>query len=115
MIHNIMERCDIENVKNVAKVGDTINDMIEGKKPEKEGHQNGTNGQQGGGGIVTQGLQQAAQQTQSQNIVNAINGGGSFDQYYGGPANPLQNAQMPMNDGLMAANEALGGSFGTAF
>ena len=59
----------------------------------------------------------ASQPTQSQNMVNAINGGGgqSFDHMYGGPSNPLQNAQMPMGDGLMAANEVLGGSFGTAF
>ena len=32
MIHQLMERFDIENVKNVAKVGDTIMDMKEGKK-----------------------------------------------------------------------------------
>ena len=31
MIHRLMERFDIENVKNVAKVGDTIMDMKEGK------------------------------------------------------------------------------------
>ncbi len=95
---------------------DRLFDMIEGKKPEQEGAQNQNGG--GGGGVVTQGLQQARQPTQSQNMVNAINGGAgqSFDHMYGGPANPLQNAQMPpMNDGLLAANEALGGSFGTAF
>jgi phosphonatase-like hydrolase len=31
MIHRIMENNDIENVRNVAKIGDTINDMKEGK------------------------------------------------------------------------------------
>ena len=31
MIHNLMERNSIYDVKNVAKVGDTINDMWEGK------------------------------------------------------------------------------------
>jgi hypothetical protein len=100
---------------------DRLFDMIEGKKPEQEGAQNQNSG--GGGGVVTQGLQQARQPTQSQNMVNAINGGTgqSFDHMYGGPANPLQNANMPSmqnlinNDGLLAANEALGGSFGTAF
>ena len=100
---------------------DRLFDMIEGKKPEQEGAQNQNSG--GGGGVVTQGLQQARQPTQSQNMVNAINGGTgqSFDHMYGGPANPLQNAHMPSmqnlinNDGLLAANEALGGSFGTAF
>ena len=98
---------------------DRLFDMIEGKKPEQEGAQNQNNG---GGNVVTnpiitQGLQQASQPTQAQNMVNAINGGGgqSFDHMYGGPPNPLQNAQMPMGDGLMAANEVLGGSFGTAF
>ncbi len=98
---------------------DRLFDMIEGKKPEQEGAQNQNNG---GGNVVTnpiitQGLQQASQPTQAQNMVNAINGGGgqSFDHMYGGPSNPLQNAQMPMGDGLMAANEVLGGSFGTAF
>ena len=30
MIHQLMERCDIPSVKNVAKIGDTINDMREG-------------------------------------------------------------------------------------
>jgi len=30
MIHQLMERCDIPSVKNVAKVGDTVNDMREG-------------------------------------------------------------------------------------
>ena len=30
MIHRLMEKCDIPSVKNVAKVGDTINDMKEG-------------------------------------------------------------------------------------
>ena len=95
---------------------DRLFDMIEGKKPEQEGAQNQNSGD--GGGVVSQGLQQARQPTQSQNMVNAINGGAgqSFDHMYGGPTNPLQNAQMPtMNDGLLAANEALGGSFGTAF
>ena len=98
---------------------DRLFDMIEGKKPEQEGAQNQNNG---GGNVVTnpiitQGLQQASQPTQAQNMVNAINGGGgqSFDHMYGGPSNPLQNAQTPMGDGLMAANEVLGGSFGTAF
>tara|TARA_B100000508_G_scaffold138779_1_gene135521 strand:- start:528 stop:1211 length:684 start_codon:yes stop_codon:yes gene_type:complete len=98
---------------------DRLFDMIEGKQPEKEGaqNQNGNGGGDGGGGLVTQGLQQASQRTQSQNIVNTINGGGAggFDHYYGGPPNPLVDANMPMDSGLMAANEALGGSFGTAF
>ena len=31
MIHRIMERNDILNVKNVAKIGDTLNDMKEGR------------------------------------------------------------------------------------
>ena len=31
MIHRIMENTEIENVTNVAKIGDTINDMREGK------------------------------------------------------------------------------------
>ncbi len=31
MIHRLMEQCDISNVNNVAKVGDSYNDMIEGK------------------------------------------------------------------------------------
>ena len=31
MIHRLMEECDIPSVKNVAKIGDTINDMKEGK------------------------------------------------------------------------------------
>jgi len=31
MIHRLMERHDIMNVKYVAKVGDTRNDMLEGK------------------------------------------------------------------------------------
>ena len=31
MIHNLMEQCDIPNVKNVVKIGDTIQDMREGK------------------------------------------------------------------------------------
>ena len=30
MIHQLMERCDIPSVKNVAKIGDTVNDMREG-------------------------------------------------------------------------------------
>jgi len=30
MIHQLMERCDIPSVKNVAKIGDTTNDMREG-------------------------------------------------------------------------------------
>ena len=30
MIHQLMERCDIPSVKNVAKIGDTQNDMREG-------------------------------------------------------------------------------------
>ena len=92
-------------------------DMIEGKKPEQEGAQNQHNGGGGGGNpVITQGLQQARQPTQAQNMVNSINGGAgqSFDQMYGGPQNPLVNAQLPQ-DNLMAANEALGGSFGTAF
>ena len=79
--------------------------------------QNQNNGGGGGGNtIITQGLQQARQPTQAQNMVNSINGGAgqSFDQMYGGPQNPLVNAQLPQ-DNLMAANEVLGGSFGTAF
>lgn len=31
MIHRLMERNNIENVKNVAKIGDTLNDMKEGR------------------------------------------------------------------------------------
>tara|TARA_Y100000992_G_C21255131_1_gene488091 strand:+ start:58 stop:732 length:675 start_codon:yes stop_codon:yes gene_type:complete len=96
---------------------DRLFDMIEGKKPEQEGNQNQNNGGGGGGNtIITQGLQQARQPTQAQNMVNSINGGAgqSFDQMYGGPQNPLVNAQLPQ-DNLMAANEVLGGSFGTAF
>ena len=99
---------------------DRLFDMIEGKKPEQEGAQNQNNGggggAGGGGGIITQGLQQARQPTQAQNMVNTINGGGgqSFDHMYGGPQNPLVNAQLP-SDSLLAANEVLGGSFGTAF
>ena len=31
MIHHLMEECDIPSVTNVAKIGDTINDMQEGK------------------------------------------------------------------------------------
>ena len=31
MIHRLMEECDIPSVKNVAKIGDTINDMKEGR------------------------------------------------------------------------------------
>ena len=31
MIHNLMERNNIYNVNNVAKAGDTINDMWEGR------------------------------------------------------------------------------------
>ena len=31
MIHRLMERHDIMDVKNVAKVGDTRNDVLEGK------------------------------------------------------------------------------------
>ena len=96
---------------------DRLFDMIEGKKPEQEGNQNQNNGGGGGGNtIITQGLQQARQPTQAQNMVNSINGGAgqSFDQMYGGPQNPLVNAQLPQ-DSLMAANEALGGSFGSAF
>ncbi len=31
MIHHLMEECDIPSVKNVAKIGDTTNDMREGK------------------------------------------------------------------------------------
>ena len=31
MIHRLMEECDIPSVKNVAKIGDTKNDMKEGK------------------------------------------------------------------------------------
>jgi len=31
MIHRLMEECDIPSVKNVAKIGDTTNDMREGK------------------------------------------------------------------------------------
>ena len=31
MIHRLMEECDIPSVKNVAKIGDTVNDMLEGK------------------------------------------------------------------------------------
>lgn len=30
MIHHLMEQCEIPSVKNVAKVGDTVNDMKEG-------------------------------------------------------------------------------------
>ena len=96
---------------------DRLFDMIEGKKPEQEGNQNQHNGGGGGGNpVITQGLQQARQPTQAQNMVNSINGGAgqSFDQMYGGPQNPLVNAQLP-HDTLMAANEVLGGSFGTAF
>ena len=96
---------------------DRLFDMIEGKKPEQEGNQNQHNGGGGGGNpVITQGLQQARQPTQAQNMVNSINGGAgqSFDQMYGGPQNPLVNAQLPQ-DNLMAANEVLGGSFGTAF
>ena len=95
---------------------DRLFDMIEGKKPEQEGNQNQHNGGGGGNTIITQGLQQARQPTQAQNMVNSINGGAgqSFNQMYGGPQNPLVNAQLPQ-DSLMAANEALGGSFGTAF
>ena len=95
---------------------DRLFDMIEGKKPEQEGNQNQHSGGGGGNTIITQGLQQARQPTQAQNMVNSINGGAgqSFDQMYGGPQNPLVNAQLPQ-DSLMAANEALGGSFGTAF
>lgn len=94
---------------------DRLFDMIEGKKPEQEGAQNQHNGG-GGNPVITQGLQQARQPTQAQNMVNSINGGSgqSFDHMYGGPDNPLVNAQMPQ-DNLLAANEALGGSFGTAF
>ena len=94
---------------------DRLFDMIEGKKPEQEGNQNQHSGG-GGNTIITQGLQQARQPTQAQNMVNSINGGAgqSFDQMYGGPQIPLVNAQLPQ-DSLMAANEALGGSFGTAF
>ena len=94
---------------------DRLFDMIEGKKPEQEGAQNQHNGG-GGNPVITQGLQQARQPTQAQNMVNSINGGAgqSFDHMYGGPDNPLVNAQMPQ-DNLLAANEALGGSFGTAF
>ena len=96
---------------------DRLFDMIEGKKPEQEGNQNQHNAGGGGGNpVITQGLQQARQPTQAQNMVNSINGGAgqSFDQMYGGPQNPLVNAQLP-HDTLMAANEVLGGSFGTAF
>ena len=95
---------------------DRLFDMIEGKKPEQEGAQNQHNGGGGGNPVITQGLQQARQPTQAQNMVNSINGGAgqSFDQMYGGPQTPLVNAQLP-HDNLMAANEALGGSFGTAF
>ena len=31
MIHHLMEECDIPSVSNVAKIGDTMNDMREGK------------------------------------------------------------------------------------
>ena len=31
MIHRLMEECHIPSVKNVAKIGDTVNDMKEGK------------------------------------------------------------------------------------
>lgn len=31
MIYNLMEQCEISNVKDVIKVGDTINDILEGK------------------------------------------------------------------------------------
>ena len=31
MIYNLMEQCEIKNVKDVVKVGDTVNDLLEGK------------------------------------------------------------------------------------
>ena len=129
LVHSVVKQEELKYLKNIeisitdrgssAGIDEPKMVEIEGKKPEQEGAQNQNNG---GGNVVTnpiitQGLQQASQPTQAQNMVNAINGGGgqSFDHMYGGPSNPLQNAQMPMGDGLMAANEVLGGSFGTAF
>lgn len=31
MIHRLMEECGVSNVRNVAKIGDTINDLLEGR------------------------------------------------------------------------------------
>lgn len=31
MIHNLMHQCEIETVSSVAKIGDTVNDILEGK------------------------------------------------------------------------------------
>lgn len=31
MIHNLMHQCEIETVSSVAKIGDTVNDILEGE------------------------------------------------------------------------------------
>ena len=89
--------------------------MIEGKNPEEEKAKQAAQ-KEAMSSVIMNGPQQAAQATQAQSIVNAINGGGgggspSFNDMYGGPAiSPtVQNMDSSM---LLAANEALGGSFG---
>ena len=94
---------------------DRLFDMIEGKNPEEEKAKQAAQ-KEAMSSVIMNGPQQAAQATQAQSIVNAINGGGgggspSFNDMYGGPAiSPtVQNMDSSM---LLAANEALGGSFG---
>ena len=99
---------------------DRLFDMIEGKNPEEEKKKEAAQQEAMNNPLITQGLQQAAQPTQAQNMVNAINGGGGFvggQSNYGGPPNPLVNAQIPQDPGLglLPANEVLGGAFGSAF